>query len=395
MADIRGFGAAGGKRRPIRVPAKYIRSTDPAAAKRDAEAYAEECERYCRRLEGTHEPEDVLHALRLGAISQEQADGLQHGQYVPPSAAKSEPLTIRAAALSHPSSQRDGLTLQKRYLAHVDQFSAYAGVTHLSAVRIEHVTGWVAKMRGDGWAWDTRRHALMYLRRAMLMGGRFSIPNVIAGLKIDERERASLVVRAWSLPQLAAAIIAADTPRERAVLALGGCMGLRPTEIVRIDLAEDLEGDLLHIGRRKAKNNPSVRTLVVPKTVLGWLREAIGKRKRGPLIESDIRRRGRPLTVSGLGQAMRPALRAAKGRPKLIAKELRKTFTTWSAPLIEARDLERYLGHASALHSQVTVRHYLAHHLAEQLRPAAKILDAAIAEAIADARPRRRAKKPA
>ncbi|HEX3134081.1 MAG TPA: site-specific integrase, partial [Planctomycetota bacterium] len=288
-----------------------------------------------------------------------------------------------------------------RYLAHVDQFMEFAGIKHQHLVTLDLVLKWVTHLRANGWAWDTRRHALLYLRRACVMGTGSGIPNVIIGHKIDHQERRQRIVRAWALPQLAAALVAAEEdPRIRAAIALGGCLGLRPTEICRVDIT-DLElrddptylhsVDVLHIGRRDAKNNASVRALPIPASMLPWLKAAAGKRKSGPLIESDVRRRGRHLTPSGLHQAIADALRA-KPRPPIAPKDLRKTFATWAAPIISGADLERFLGHASALHAQVTVRHYLAHHLAEQLQPAAQALDVALSKALRDAavKPRKR-----
>lgn len=374
----------------VRVPPSRILSPDTAKA--DATEFAGELDRYCRLLERPHTDQDVSHAQTIGAISEAEALALLNGQAIQPRR-RLEPITIRDAALSHPSSQRDSVKVKLRGCTALDDFSECAGVKHLHLVTLDHVLSWITTMRSRGWAWDTRRHALLYLRRACVMGTGSGLPNVIIGHKLDRQERRQRIVRAWSLPQLAAALVANDDDhRIRAALVLGGCLGLRPSEICRATVT-DLEGDVLHIGRRAAKNNPSERALPVPSCIVPFLKAAIGKRQSGPLIQSDIRRRGRHLTGSGLHSAMTTALRA-KPRPPIAPKDLRKTFATWSAMVIDAGDLERYLGHASALHAQVTVRHYLAHHLAEQLRPAAKALDAALSEALraAAAKPKRRRK---
>lgn len=388
IADYRGLFTT--KHLKARIPLSRILSDDTAKA--DAAAFAEELDRYCRLLERPHTDQDVAHAQAIGAISEAEAQALLTGGAIEPRR-RLEPITIRDAALSHPSSQRDSIKVKLRGTVALDDFSACAGVKHLHLVTLDHVLSWIAILRSRGWAWDTRRHALLYLRRACVMGTGSGLPNVIIGHKLDKQERRQRFVRAWSLPQLAASLVAAeDDPRIRAALALGACLGLRPSEICRATV-NDLEGDVLHIGRRAAKNNPSERALPVPARVVPWLKAAIGKRQSGPLIQSDIRRRGRHLTGSGLHSAMTQALRA-KPRPPIAPKDLRKTFATWSAMVIDAGDLERYLGHASALHAQVTVRHYLAHHLAEQLRPAAQALDAALAEALraAATKPKRRTK---
>lgn len=388
LADFRGVFQRGNQRTRVRMPDARI--ITPATAKADTKAFADELHRYCRLLEREHTDQDVEHARHIGAISDIDAQALMSGQPLTPRR-KLEPLTIKDAALSHPSSQRDSLSVKLRYTVHLDQFAAFAGIKHQHLVTLDHVLRWIADLRAKGWAWDTRRHALLYLRRACVMGTGGGIPNVIIGHKLDHQERRQRIVRAWSLPQLAAALVAAeDEPRIRAAIALGSCLGLRPTEICRVTV-DDLEGDVLHVGRRTAKNNASVRALPVPASILPWLKAAAGKRRSGPLIESDVRRRGRPLTPSGLHQALSDAL-SAKPRPPIAPKDLRKTFATWSSPIISGADLERFLGHASALHAQVTVRHYLAHHLAEQLRPAAQALDAALSQALraAAVKPRRR-----
>lgn len=386
VADYRGLFQGSTQRLRPRVPASRIFSA--ATAKADATAFAQELHRYCRLLERGATDQDVAHALNIGAITEAEAQALLSGRPVEPRR-RLEPITIRDAALSHPSTQRDGMREQLRYLAYVDDFARFAGVTHLHLVTLDQVLRWIAELRARGWAWDTRRHALLYVRRACVMAAQHGLPNVLVGIKLDQQERRQRVVRAWSLPQLAAALVACgDDHRVRAAIALGGCLGLRPTEICRVSVT-DLEGDLLHIGRRDAKNAASVRALPVPACVLPWLTAAAGKRKSGPLIESDVRRRGRHLTPSGLFQALTDALSAAP-RPPIAPKDLRKTFATWAAPVIAGADLERFLGHASALHAQVTVRHYLAHHLAEQLRPAAKALDAALSEALRAAKPKNR-----
>ena len=76
-----------------------------------------------------------------------------------------------------------------------------------------------------------------------------------------------------------------------------------------------------------------------------------------------------------------------KGELGIATKDLRKTFATWASEVIPAQDLERWLGHRTALHATVTSRHYLGRHLIEQLRPAAKALDRAIRQAMAKPKP--------
>ncbi len=379
MADIHGFAQPSGKRHVIRVPLSRLRN--PATAADDAKAYADECERYARIVEGTHEPADVAHALRLGVITQAQADALHGGGYVPPRSEPPARLTLRAAALSHPSSARDSLTDQVRYLGYLDQFTAVTHVAHVSEVRVEAVTAWLASLTAKGWAWDTKRHALLYLRRACKMGAASGFPDVLAGMQLNRRvvRRERIVV--WSLPDLLAAIRATEDHRIRAVLSLGGLLGLRPSEIIRAN-STDLQGDVLHVGSVEAKNDASVRSLVVPPFVLPHLAAAIGKRTPGPIVSSlGPRSKGKPLTLYGLHQVLADHFAAQKS-PGLAPKLLRKTFATWASRAVAAADLERYLGHQTALHAGVTARHYLASYEVEALRPAAAAMQTTITNAL-------------
>lgn len=371
MADIRGYlTPKGGKRQTIRVPATRLRSATRAAA--DAQAFADECERYARILEGKHDVEDVLHALRLGVITQPQADALQTGRFVPFRASETKRLTIRQAAEMHPSTHRDPLKRKVEYLTYVDQFSAHAKVTELHAVTLEQVLAWVEHMRAAGLSWDTRRHRLLYLKRAFIMGRRHGIVDQVAGLRLDRQDQERTTVKTWALSRLLTAIATAQDHRIRAALALGGCLGLRPTEICRAQI-EDLDEGLLTIGAREAKNRASRRTVPVPASVLQILHAAIGDRTAGALVDPTGPRGGEALTLSGLNQLLADTLR--KGSGAIAPKDLRKTFATWATRVIPGHDLERYLGHTTALHAAVTSRSYLAAHVAAQLRPACALLE--------------------
>lgn len=368
FAQFRGLYAK--KRTTIKVPSK--RANGPTATK-EARSFAEEVERYCRLLEGPHDPEDRLHALRLHAITQEQADAIAAGSMVPARHALSPRLTLRAAALMHPSSQRDGLTQQIYYLKTLDDFSACTGCLHVADLTIDHALQWVSLMKRRQWKWDSRRHGLLYLRRAAAMGTTQGIPNRLASFRLDQQERRATTVRTWTLPRLCQALKTTTDPRARGVLVLGGCLGLRPTEICRAHI-EDLNDDVLHIGQRCAKTTASVRSLPVPAAVLKELRQACEGRTSGAMIKPIGPRAGAELTLSGLHQLMTDTLI----KPTLGPKDLRKTFATWAATVIPSADLERYLGHATLLHAAITARHYLAAHQIEQLRPATQLLNTAL-----------------
>lgn len=368
IADYRGLFTKDHLR--TRVPLSRILSSDTAKA--DAAAFAEELDRYCRMLERDRNPADVAHALRLGAITEAQANALLDGGPMP--ARQSEPLTIKDAATSHPSSQREKLPAKQWAVKCLADFQAHSGIKHLHLLTLDHVMRWIADLRKRGWSFDTRRHALSYLRRACVMGTRYDLPNVLDGMRIDAADNLRTAVRTWTMHALVTAITTTTDQGSRMALILGGCLGLRPTEILRAH-SDDLDGDILHIGRREAKNDASRRALPIPGVVLGWIRDALGKRTTGALVLPYGPRCRDHYTLSGLHQLTAEALR---GPPRIGPKHLRKTFASWAAETIPAADVERFLGHRTALHAAVTDRSYLAKHLAEQLRPSAKLMDAAL-----------------
>ncbi len=242
---------------------------------------------------------------------------------------------------------------------------------------LAHVMAWVTDLRARGWAWDSRRHALSYVRRAAMMGTRHGVPDVLGKMRIDTRDRRQVVL-AWPLDRLALAIESIEDKRVRMVLVLGGCLGLRPTEILRAQVG-DLEGDVLSVGLREARNDASVRALPVPATALKWLRQALGRRTTGAMVEPFGPRCGDHYTLSGLHQLTAAVL---KGPPRIKPKDLRKTFASWACEVIPAVDLERFLGHRTVLHAAVTERSYLIAHQVTQLRPAARLMDATLAGAM-------------
>lgn len=385
IADFRGYRTdPGGKRRTMTVPA--IRIQSEKTAKADAEAFAEECERYCRLIEDKHEPADILHARRLGVITVAQADALSRGIPIPPAEEAKERIKIRDSAIAHPSSQRDKLSDSVRYLKYVDEFIESSGVVYLADLKRDHLVAWVNELRRKGWAWDSRRHAMLYLRRACAMGPQKGLPDVLAKMPVDKKDaRQRPTIKAWTLEQLVQRIEAVEDPNAVIVLVLGGLCGMRPTEIIAADI-EHLGADgVLETG---AKTAASVRSLPLPAYALARIREALGGRKTGPMLQPQGPQSGERYTLSGLHQTMRPHL---KGPPKVGPKALRKTFATWASRVVEPGDLERFLGHASALFLPVTTRHYLATYAAEQLKPAAKLLDAAIRAAAPKSKRRRSA----
>jgi len=388
IADFRGLHMAGRRRRRVVVPAHRARTPD------DARAFARECEAYCRLIEsGTATPPDVAHALRLGAITPEQAGAAATGR--PLDLPGSEP-TLEGCWLAHPCTDREGRedpATWSRRRHDLAEFRARTGLTLMRDLSLRHVQDWLAALRQAGAAHATRRHKLIPVRRAAAMAPGLGLPDVIHGLRLDERSDPP-PVRVWTLPQLAVAARAAESSGDRralAILALGGLLGLRPTEIVRA-LPEDLDGDLLHVGARERKNSPSARLLPLPEPILGWIRDLAATRPAGrSLVGPDGH--GTRLAVCSCrsaGAALGRALDAA-GVGRLDLKCLRKSFATWTIGAgLDAHAVEAWLGHRSALVGSITARHYLARAGADRLRPLSDQIGRLVADQLQTAPTRQR-----
>lgn len=403
IASFRGPHQTGSERRRIRVP------SSGTWTKRTADAYAGECDRYARLIESMPTRADVDHAEHLHVITAEQAATLRRDLALPTATASGRdplaPWTILDAAEAHPSTQHDKQRAPGEYRKHrryLLRFCDWAGIELLGHLTLDHAVRWVAHLRTEGRAWDTRRQHLLYLRRAARMASAAAgLPDVLGEMQLDRREEPP-PIEVWTLSELgtAMATLAArppdrDTRRGLAVLALGGCLGLRPTEILRLRV-EHLSGDILRVGVDARKNNASRRDLPIPPTLIPWL-DAITSdpktKQRRPPTEPLLpgRNNRRPLTPHAFDAwwalQIAPLLPRA-GSPKL----LRKTFATWAIEAgIEARHVESYLGHTSGLVAAVTSRHYLAAARVVQLRPVAAQMDELLRQAIPTlSRPRRK-----
>jgi integrase len=406
IASLRGPHQRGKLRKLIRIP------NSSSWGKPAADSYAEECARYARLVESAPTRGDVDHAEHLGVLTSDQAAALRRGLVlVSPEPGSRDPLapwTILDAAEAHPSTQHDKARAPAEYRKHrryLLAFCDWAGIEMLAALTLDHAVRWVAHLRAAGAAWDTRRQNLLYLRRAARMAAAAAgMPDVLGELKLDRREEPP-PIEVWTLAELGAACAALaarppdrDTRRGLAVLALGGCLGLRPTELLRLRV-EHLTGDILRVGVDARKNHASRRDLPVPASLMPWL-DAIAtdpktrqrRHPREPLLPGRNRRA--PLTPHAFDAwwALQIApLLPRPGPPKL----LRKSFATWAIESgIEARHVESYLGHTSGLVAAVTARHYLAAARVVQLRPVAAQMDTLIRAALPTKRLRRRSTQP-
>lgn len=363
IADFLPLGGTGKTRRRVRVPANYLHG-DPKAA---ATAYASECDRYCRLLEiNPYDAHTIDHALQIGAITQEQAAALLGFQPVQLIAERGpDPLTILDAALQHPSTVYESEHSQRDYLRHrreLDEYLQFAAVKYVSEISLINVQGYIRWLKAQGHKRAGIEHRLRLIKRAARIGTTVGIADPLAGWRLIRSEPAERI-DTWSLDELRWLAKSLDEPRMQAVVYLGGFMGLRSSEIIRLQ-ADDLRGDVLHVGEHGAKNEQSRRSLPVPGIIRERL-ESLGQHGDDPLIRAT--RFNRHYDPFGLDHWLRPHI----AKPP---KMLRKAFSTWGVSYLPPRHVETFLGHVSGLVSNVTARHYLADVRLEELRPTADII---------------------
>jgi integrase len=407
IASFRALHGVGRKPRRVRIPPARLRK---GHEEDDAIAYAREADHYVQLLQDTPRPRDVRHALDLKAITEEQAAALLSGLTVPSSYQRGRgELTVKEAALSHPSSRRDAETDSVKalhYLESVDAFCEFAGVRYMSDVRLDDVMRWIERMRKEGRTFDARRHRLLYLRRACRMAATHGLPDVLSGLKIDRHDQDAPPVKAYTLDEVATALRSSgDDRRVQMALALMAFVGLRPSEVIRARCG-DLDGDVMAIGEVRRKSRASRRSLPLPPTLAAWWRELAGNRAAdAPLLmaRSNHPSRnhtnrpghlgGRAFRDNSFAQWLGPKLKDLAGRA-LPPKHLRKTFATWAPRAgMHGRDVERYLGHASPFLAAVTSERYHSREAADDLRPAMALIERTLHHALQpgpsqEARPR-------
>jgi integrase len=395
LARFYGPNQSGTERRTVRIPAEHLR---PGAEKTSADAYAQECERLAKLCEGTPNPAIITRAAAMGALTEAQALALRQRKPLPTARpSPSRALTIVAAAESHPSSARETPGELKRHRGEVLRFSAWSGAETVSELSLELVQRWVKELDGQGLAWDSRRHALLWLRRASRMAGAVGLADPLSEFVLDRRGRRP-AIDVWSLDELctaARALRQRPDLRPLACLLLGGFVGLRPSEIARVRIGDLSPDGVLAIGQREGegKNRASRRKLPLPADILRDLRRLAGDRPADqPLIAKATRWAncgGDPFfCIDTLGQWFRDAvMRSAPGAPAVLRqlppKSLRKSFATWATRRKLDRDhIERYLGHDNPWTPRITEHHYLADHEAEELRPFAAEISKALSTRI-------------
>ena len=376
IADFKPIAGTGARRR-VRVPERILAVGDAEAA---ARAYASECERYCRLID--HNPTDqptILHAASIGAITQADADSLLSSGIPAPS---SRTLTILEAAEMHPATQHECNANDREYSRHLRElreFLSWSGITTVPELTLPIVQGWIAHLRAQGYTWSGRQHRLRMIRRAARIGGTQGYPDVLSGWRLDRAE-APPTVEVWSLPELGQAIsglLGSGQARELAAVGLGAFIGLRSSEIIRLQ-AGDLSCDLLHVAKREAKNSASRRVLPLPETLLSWVRPLAGGDPHKPLLcplTGHGRSKETPFSAEDYAHWLAPKLELLTGIA-LPPKCLRKSFASWAMDEgVPVRHIEAFLGHTSGQVAAVTSRHYLARSAAQELRSSAQIID--------------------
>jgi integrase len=409
------------RRRRLLVPVDQVPPGDGPTAKAAADAFASECDSLVQRCACSPGLDTIARAEALGAILPAQAIALRTGT-APPLAGdqrKREAVTILAAARMHPSSHRETVDEAKRHTAAVEAFTTWAGTVRVEDLTAERAMAYVAHLQASGYCYDGRRHALLWLRRAARMAGGLGYADALTGLVLDRRGDDRPAVEAWTFAELGQMVKAAarqDDQRLLAVVLLGGWCGLRDSEIYRLRCG-DLDGEVLAVAKRKAKNRASRRDIPLPPTVAAVLADlAAGQPDTAPLIRPGSQRTkrtrsdgafcdhtfprwfgravwgDRPATPRALAAALvedpvqpRPdrqlpgssRLGCLPALRRLPPKCLRKTFLSWAFRQGLNRDqAERYAGHTLSGALPVSERHYLADLLVAELRPLAVELEA-------------------
>ena len=396
IAEFRSLNHEKGKRlTQVRVPAvRFDGIADESMHKGIATAYAAACDAACRVLEGPHTAHDVKHALDHRAITEAQSIALIQGVAAPnrdvPTA-----LTIEAAALAHPATQRMPLAERWRYLDHLAEFTEATGFMYVQQVTMKAVLDWITAQRTAGNAYHTRRHRMLFLRRATRMGAPMAnIPDVLYGFKLDKDKIADRRrFKIYELDELAAVLVQLEDRlmyRELAAIGLMGGLGLRPSECRTVSLSDVREDDTIACG---TKTESSQRIIPMPPCVARWVRAAIATRHtkaKGDTIL--ITYHHGPFSTESFARFIRLTL-ADIGARAIMAKEFRKTFSTWTTRAnINPQQVEAFMGHASALVEPVTSHHYLGEWLVHELRPAAETIDRLLVAAMARVRSQSSAK---
>lgn len=292
---------------------------------------------------------------------------------------------ILDAAALHPSSVReleDSPVQYKRHMACLEKFVESSTVSKLKDLTMDAVISYVSKMKKEGKSWDTRRHALLFVKRASAYGPSVGLPDVLNGIQVDRRsveDRGEVVAYdSKTLRKIVYRIAANGDYRNLAAALLMGFCGLRPSEVPLIKISDvNVDGCLIQVGRKNIYSN---RLIPIPPTVakcLGVLSGAshMSNARDGsmPLLPS-IRNSSKvsPMLPHGFGVQFNRSVSGYFGNP-VHAKSFRKSFTTILVDelSIDGRLVDSYTGHAYGGIGRVSARHYLKKRATNDLFPVA------------------------
>lgn len=243
--------------------------------------------------------------------------------------------------------------------------------------------------------WSVRAGVAAESRKKQVEILRAAIKRGIRDQRVDTDPTEGIVVSlghkerpAYSSEQLMAILDAARDDFDRTLLGVMGLMGLRRGEARSL-----LVGDLHHghltvknggAGSDTTKTRASRRVLPVPETLLPWLTELVGDRRKTDWMFPSPRKKGASIAEQYPNQSLtRAVARANEGRqetiPRYTAHALRHTFAAISLSEAEADLLavSRAMGHARP---SITLDRY--GHLAPAgLGPLMTKIDAVVARA--------------
>lgn len=282
----------------------------------------------------------------------------------------------------------------KTHMARLREFMEATGVTHIDQLTPAHARGWIDRLIANGNTTEQIRHRLRYLRAAANTAPEHGHANPLGLIRIPRNAAAPKKIVTLSLAELRKLL---GPPsglmlRHRIAVGLMGAMGLRLSEVCRLQWA-DLRNDVLHVGARDRKTVASERMLPVPSPLLSLLEEHRAERiaslsKRG-LRSSDmspaILARRHSLDIAALdirrmSRSMTAAIATALPGTAATATSLRKSFATvatWDLG-IPPEVVEAFLGRRVSGLGSVTNRHYLGRAAVERLRPHAQAIGEAL-----------------
>lgn len=383
ILQFRRFGAA-----TLKGKAKYLKLRYKAESLDQARAKAEELEQLLRTLEATiYDPQLVEKARAAGALTDAEAEAiLAHKPVAPPEPKKARKrLTVMEAARMDLCTRREeGKPDFARHERELREACEAIGIQYADEITLENAGDYLEGLLAEGVPHSTIRHRLLWFKRAGRVGAALGLcPDISKFLRMPHAKRVRRDVYTLAEACRAArACLVVGNPRYACAILLAVGMGLSPSEVVRLRVA-DVQGTFLQVGEQGAKNENRVRLLPVPATILEELRQLLDRPEGEALIYSEpTARKGdrRHMTTATLLQQVGPIMDKVIGRHVPFGR-LRSGFASWSRYHIPTPHLETYMGHAAGLVAGVTSRHYLDFARAEELVPSCEKLDAQIAAA--------------